>query len=505
MLAAGAAIAVVILGATVWREFLPELDEGSIWLHAELPPGISLQKATEMVGDLRRVVNEFPEVSYVVTHTGRNDDGTDPWTPSHMEAAVGLNPYSAWPAGETKQELIRRLTAKLDEQPGFEIAFSQPIIDSVLDKVFDPHSALAIKVFGDDFNELRRIGKDIITLVHTIPGVTDAAIDQYTPLPQITIKVDREATARYGINVADIAALISTGIGGSAVSQVFIGERHYDVTVRFPSDARNSPEAIRNLVLTSSDGALIPLSQVAQIKLQTGESMINREMNHRYLLVKLDYQDRDLAALVAEVTQAIAQKVSFDRKKYHIEWGGQFEGQKRAETRFRLIIGMVLAAMMVLLYAEFGLLRQVFLIVGVVPLATLGGLIALHATGITLNVASGVGFIALFGVAVMNGVIMVANLNRVREQGGSLFEAVLAGAGERLRPVLMTAAVATVGMLPAALATGVGSDVQRSLATVVAGGLIPATLLTLVHHPDVLFRVGTAGGTARAAGSRHSE
>jgi cobalt-zinc-cadmium resistance protein CzcA len=487
MLAAGAAVAVVILGATVWREFLPELDEGSIWLHAELPPGISLQKSTEMVADLRRAVNEFPEVSYVVSHIGRNDDGTDPWTPSHMEAAVGLNPYSTWPAGETKHDLTARLTAKLDEQPGFEIAFSQPIIDSVLDKVFDPHSALAIKVFGDDFNELRRIGNDIIALVHTIPGVTEAAIDQYTPLPQIAIRVDREATARYGINVADVADLISTGIGGSAVSQVFIGERHYDVTVRFPPDARNSPEAIRNLVLTSSDGALIPLSQVAQIKLQTGESTINREMNHRYLLVKLDYQDRDPAALVEEVTKAIAEKVSFDRKKYHIEWGGQFEGQKRAETRFRLILGMVLAAMMVLLYAEFGLLRQVFLIVGVVPLATLGGLIALHATGITLNVASGVGFIALFGVAVMNGVIMVANLNRVREQGGSLFEAVLAGAGERLRPVLMTAAVATVGMLPAALATGVGSDVQRSLATVVAGGLIPATLLTLFIIPTFYF------------------
>jgi cobalt-zinc-cadmium resistance protein CzcA len=487
VLSIGAAIAVIVLGATVWREFLPELDEGSVWLHAELPPGISLQKATEMVAELRRVVNEFPEVSYVVSHTGRNDDGTDPWTPSHMEAAVGLTPYNTWPAGETKQDLIRRMTSRLEQLPGFEIAFSQPIIDSVLDKVFDPHSALAIKVFGDDFNELRRIGKDIIGLLNTIPGVDDAAIDQYTPLPQIAIKVDRAATARYGINVADVAALISTGIGGGAVSQVFIGERHYDVTVRFSPEARNSPDAIKNLVLTSSDGALIPLSQVAEIRVQTGESMINREMNHRYLLVKLNYHDRDPNSVVAQVTKAIADKVSFDRRKYRLEWGGQFEGQQRAERRFKLIFGLVLAAMMVLLYAEFGLLRQVFLIVAVVPLATLGGLTALHVTGTTLNVASGVGFVALFGVAVMNGVIMVANLNRVREQGGTLFEAVLVGAGERLRPVLMTASVATVGMLPAALATGVGSDVQRSLATVVAGGLIPATFLTLFIIPTVYF------------------
>jgi cobalt-zinc-cadmium resistance protein CzcA len=486
-LSVAAAIAVVVLGATVWREFLPDLDEGSIWLHAEMPPGISLQKATDMVADLRRVLSGFPEVASVVSYIGRNDDGTDPWTPAHMEATVTLHPYNTWPAGETKQDLVTRMSAQLEKLPGFEIAFSQPIMDSVLDYVFDPHSALAVKVFGDDFNELRRIGKAIVRVADAVPGVTDAAIDQYTPLPQVSIKVDRAATARYGINVADVVNLISTGIGGNAVSQLFIGERHYDITVRFPAEDRNNPEAIKNLVLTSSDGALIPLSQVAEVKLQTGESMINREMNHRYLLVKLNYHDRDPLSVVADVSKAIDQKVTFDRQKYHIAWGGQLEGQERAEQRFRLIVGMALAAMMVLLYAEFGTLRQVFLIIGVVPLATLGGLIALHATGTTLNVASGVGFIALFGVAVLNGVIMVANLNRVREQGGSLFEAVLAGAGERLRPVLMTAAVATVGMLPAALATGVGSDVQRNLATVVAGGLIPATLLTLFIIPTFYF------------------
>jgi len=230
----------------------------------------------------------------------------------------------------------------------------------VLDKVFDPHSALAIKVFGDDFNELRRIGRDIIAVLNETPGVTGAAIDQYTPLPQLTIKVDREATARYGINVADVVDLIKTGIGGEAVNQVFIGERHYDVTVRFPAEARSSPEAIGALVLTSSTGALIPLSQVATIKLKTGESMINREMNHRYLLVKVEYENRDAAALVAEVDKAIGQKVKFDRARYRLAWGGQLEGQQRAEARFRLIIALVMAAIMVLLYAEFGLLRQVF-------------------------------------------------------------------------------------------------------------------------------------------------
>ncbi len=471
------------LGATVGREFLPELDEGSIWLQVQMPAGISLTKATEMAADLRRAVRAFPEVSYIVTQLGRNDDGTDPWTPSHIEASVGLHPYGTWPSGETKQNLIARMAAKFRTMPGFDVGFSQPMIDGVNDKIAGAHSELVIKIFGDDFNELRRIGKEIVDILEATPGTADVSIDQEPPLPQIAVKVDRAATARYGINVADVSDLIKTGIGGDPVSQVFIGERRYDTTVRFPASARSSPEAIGNLVLTSSSGALIPVSQVAQVVLQTGESTITREMNHRHLTVKLNYRGRDLSSLLADAHKQVDEKVSFDPDKYSIEWGGQFENQRRAEARLALILGLVLGLMVVLLYAGFGILRQALLILGAVPLAALGGLIALHATGTTLNVASGVGFIALFGVAVMNGVIMVANLNHVRERGVPLFEAVLIGAGERLRPVLMTASVATVGMLPAALATGIGSDVQRGVATVVAGGLIMATLLTLFIIP----------------------
>jgi cobalt-zinc-cadmium resistance protein CzcA len=297
--------------------------------------------------------------------------------------------------------------------------------------------------------------------------------------------------------------LIQTGIGGGAVSQVFIGERHYDVTVRFPEQARNSPEAIGSLPLTSSTGALVPLAQVAHIQLQSGESTIDRDMNRRHLMVKLNYHDRSLPALLAAAKRAIAEKVSFDTSRYRLEWGGEFESEERAEARFGLIFGSILGLMIVLLYAEFGRLRQVALILGVVPLAMLGGLTALHVTAVTLNVASGVGFIALFGVAVMNGVIMVANLNRLRDSDVPLFDAVLIGAGERLRPVLMTATVATVGMLPAALATGVGSDVQRSLGTVVAGGLFPATLLTLLLVPTFYFVIERLAATrARAVATR---
>jgi cobalt-zinc-cadmium resistance protein CzcA len=502
VLAGAAAAAVIWLGATVGREFLPELDEGSIWLQVEMPAGISLSKAAEMAADLRNAVREFPEVSYVVTQLGRNDDGTDPWTPSHIEASVGLKPYNTWPAGETKHHLIARMAERFRTMPGFDVGFSQPMIDGVNDKIAGAHSQLVVKIFGDDFNELRRIAKEIVEILENTRGATDVAIDQEPPLPQIAIKVDRQAAARYGINVADIADLIRTGIGGDAVSQVFIGERRYDTTVRFPPAARGSPEAIGNLVLTAPGGALIPLSQVAQVALQTGESMITREMNHRHLTVKFDYRDRDLSSLLAEAEQKVRESVSFDPDKYRIEWAGQFENQQRAESRMLLILGLVLALMAVLLYGGFGVLRQALLILGVVPLATLGGLIAVHATGTTVNVASGVGFIALFGVAVMNGVVMVANLNRIRETGAPLSEAVLIGAGERLRPVLMTASVATVGMLPAALATGIGSDVQRALGTVVSGGLILATLLTLFILPTfylVLERRAERRAAAAAA------
>jgi len=483
-----AVAAIVGLSVTIWREFLPDIDEGSIWLHGEMPAGLSLEKASEMTAELRKVLLEFPEVEYVVTHTGRNDDGTDPWPPSHTEASIGLKPYSEWPSGGSKKDLIARMDERLHQMPGFDLTFSQPIIDSVADKMFDPHSQIGLKIYGEDFDELRRVGHEIVEVLSTLRGTSDVAIEQQPPLPQIVVKIDREAMARYGINVSDVTDLITIGIGGGAVSQLFIGERRYDTTVRFPAAARNNTEAIGSLLLTSSSGALIPLSQVARIQMQLGESTITREANRRHLTVKLNFRDRELPSLVAEANKAISEKVSVDPRRYRLEWGGVFEKQQRAEARFRLILAMILGTMIVLLYAGFGILRHALLILGVVPLATLGGLIALHVTETTLNVASGVGFVALFGVAVLNGVIMVANLNHfVRDRGMALADAVVAGACERLRPVLMTAAVASVGMLPAAMATGVGSDVQRSVATVVAGGLIPATLLTLFIIPTFYY------------------
>ena len=484
---AGVLLGVVVLGATVGREYLPELDEGSIWLQIQLPSGISLQKGAEMADTVRKAVREFPEVSYIVTQLGRNDDGTDPFTPSHIESSVGLYPYDTWKSGWTKHDLIAHMNARLAKIPGIRVGFAQPIIDGVNDQVSGAHSQLVIKVFGPSFDTLRDISRQIVGILNQVQGAVDVAIDQEPPLPQFMINVDRAAIARYGLNVADVANLIRTGLGGAAVTQVYVGERQYDVAVRFPESARNNFDAIGDLVLTASNGAQIPLSDVAKIGVRTGESTITHENSQRQLTVKLNYRNRDLSSLLEEAQTRIQNEVKIDHQQYHIVWAGQFENQQKAESRLGLILMLVMGLMLVLLYVEFAKVRIALLILGVVPLAIFGGLIALHITGATVNVASGVGFIALFGVAVENGIIMVANLNRMRKADLPLRRAVVEGAVERLRPILMTATVATMGMLPAAMATGVGSDVQRGLGIVIVGGLVTTTLLSLFGLPALYF------------------
>jgi cobalt-zinc-cadmium resistance protein CzcA len=480
-------IAVVFMGMTTGREFLPTLDEGALWLQVQLPSGVSLDKASEMASTLRRTLREFPEVSYAVTQLGRSDDGTDAWSPSHIEAPVGLTPYATWLKGETKEEFLRRLNARLQQLPGFSIGISQPISDMVDDAVGGTHSPLALRIYGDDPAELRGLAGRIVTALQHVEGTVDASIFQEPPIPQIVIDIDRTAIARYGINIADVTGLIQTGIGGEPVSQMYVADRVYNVTTRFSAETRNNPDKLGELILTSASGAHIPLSEVASIRRTMGESTISHEMGQRELTIRINFFGSAMSDYLAAAQASVRQAVSFDTTKYQLEWAGQFESLKRAQLRFVLVLALALSLMLIFLYAEFGKIRQALLILGIVPLATLGGLIALHITGETLNVATGVGFIALFGVAVQNGIILVANFNRVRDQASSLHEAVLIGAVERFRPVLMTATVATVGMLPAALATGVGTDVQRGVATVVVGGLIVATLLTLFILPAFYF------------------
>ncbi|WP_267849241.1 efflux RND transporter permease subunit [Robbsia betulipollinis] len=477
---------VIVLGANVGREFLPDLDEGALWLQVQMPSGISLDKAIEMSNELRHAAREFPEVSYIVTQLGRNDTGTDPWTPSHIESAVGLTSYDSW-RGETKAQFIQRLDARFKRIPGMSVGISQPIVDGENDMVGGAHSALVLRVYGDDFKEMRRIGDDIVAVLKTVRGTNDASIFQEPEIPQLVIATDRAAAARYGVNIADVNVLIQNAIGGAPITQVYLADRTYNVTLHVPRSTVADREALGRLALTSTSGARVPLAMIAHIGLRTGESTIAHEQGKRQITIRIDNRDRALSDYLADAQRKIDADVHFDRVRYHLEWAGTFENARRAQTRMAISLSIVMGIMLVLLIANFGNARQAVLVLGVVPLATLGGLTALHLRGYTLNIATAVGFIALFGVAVQNGIILVSNVNRVREQGGPLRDAVLAGAVERFRPVLMTATVATAGMLPAALATGVGTDVQRGLATVVVGGLAVATFMTLYILPVFYF------------------
>ena len=481
-----AALLAIVLGGVVGKGFLPELDEGSIWLQVQLPPGLSLEKANQMATELRAAAKEFPQVSSIVTQLGRNDDGTDSWTPSHIESSVGLIPYAKWPRGMTKSDLIAKMTARFAQIPGLIVGFSQPMIDGVNDKIAGAHSDLVLKLFATDLVEARKLAEKMCDVLRTVPGSADVAIDQEPPLPQLQVRVDRSAAARYGINVSDIASLIEVAIGGKAIAEVFQGERRYDVAVRFLPRVRSSREAIGDLTIATPSRARIPLSQIAQLELRSGESTITRETNRRHLTVKLNLRGRDLSSFLAEARDRIAKEVPIPQG-YEVRWGGQFENQQRAATRLAMIVPIVLALIFILLYGAFGVLRYAALILVNVPLALLGGMVALIVRGMTLNVSSAVGFITLFGVAVQNGVILVSGLNELRRTGMPLAEAISVGATQRLRAVLLTATVAALGMLPAALAHGIGSDVQRPLATVVVGGLVSATLLTLFVLPALYY------------------
>lgn len=485
-------LALIFLGAvgltiTVGKDFLPPLDEGSIWLQVSLPPGITVEKSKEMSDTLRARTLKYPEVTYVMVQAGRNDDGTDAWTPSHFECSVGLLPYNKWKGGKTKADLINELAAEYAQMPGYNVAFSQPMIDGVMDKIAGAHSELVVKIYGEDFKETRRIAEEVLSTLHKVKGAVDLAIDQEPPLPQLQVIADRDKIAQYGLNVADVSDLIETAIGGKTISQVFQGSKVYDIICRYNEDSRNTPEKIGNLMLTNEAGAKIPLSQVAEVKLNTGESTISREMNKRQLTVRLNLRGNDLTSFLKEAQAKIEANVKYDHAKYNIKWGGQFENQNRAYSHLALIVPMALAIMFILLYGAFGSFQQAGLLMSVVPLALFGGMLALNLRGMTLNVSSSVGFIALFGVAIQNGVLMISQFNMLRKNGYALADAVWEGSKQRFRPVLMTATVAILGLLPASLATGIGSDVQRPLATVIVYGLLFATIITLYALPALYY------------------
>ncbi|MBR3434527.1 MAG: efflux RND transporter permease subunit [Bacteroidales bacterium] len=479
----------VALSITVGKDFLPPLDEGSVWVQVQLPSGISIEKSKKMADDLRHVLKSFDETSYVMTQLGRDDEGAECFSLSHVEAGVGLKPYNTWKSGRTKAELVQAMADSIAKMPGYQVGFSQPIIDMVMDQIAGTHSDLAIKIYSDDIAESRRVAEQVVAAISDIEGATDVAIDQEPPTPQLQISVDRASIAQYGLNVADVTELIELAIGGRAISQIYVGSKVYDVTCRYAERYRNTPEQIGSLTLTNEAGVKIPLSAVADIKMVLGSSTIMREMASRYTLVRVNLRGADLSTFVVEADKRIVQQVKYDPETTHLHWAGQFENRNRAFNRLGLVVPLALVVMFILLIFAFGKVRQAGLLMFVVPLALFGGMAALNVRGMTLNVSSAVGFIALVGVAIQNGVIMISHINNLRLRGRDLRTAVVDGATHRMRPVLLTASVAVLGLFPASISTGIGSDVQRPLATVIVYGLLFATIVTLFILPTLYYMV----------------
>lgn len=479
--------ATILLSIIVGKDFLPVLDEGSLWLQVQLPPGVTVEKASEMADTLRQHILKYEEVSYVMTQVGRDDEGIDPFSTSHAECGVGLIPYKEWKRGKRKNDLIAELAEDLGQLPGYEVGFSQPIIDMVMDQIAGSHSDLAIKIFGEDQDEARKIAEQIVSVVELIDGAGDVSIEQEPPLPQLQIEAQRDKIALYGLNVSDVADLIEVAIGGKAISKVFIGNRVYDVICRYTEESRETPEEIGSLLLTSHSGSLIPLSQLAEIRTNTGPAIINREDNERFITVRINMRGRDITSFLKEASQAIEKNIEYDHSQFHLRWSGHFDSQKRAYNRLLLIVPLALALMFLLLFWNFGNFRHAWLQMAMLPFSVFGGMVALNLSGMTFNVSSAVGFIALFGVFTMNGVLMISHTNNLRRRGQSLKDAVVKGATHRFRQILMTSIVAILGLVPASLATNIGSDVQRPLATVIVYGLAFGTIITLAVLPALYY------------------
>lgn len=482
-------IGAVVLSITVGKDFLPTLDEGAIWVQVQLPSGLSIEQSKQMADEMRNRLKAFDETSYVMTQLGRDDEGAECFSLSHIEVGVGLKPYNSWKSKRTKAELVAAMSDTINTMPGYTAGFSQPIIDMVMDQIAGTHSDLALKIYSDDLEKTRTIADQIVNLLSKIPGAGDVAIDQEPPSPQLQISIDRQRIAQYGLNASDVADLIEIAIGGKAVSQIFSGSKVYDITCRYAEKYRDTPEKIAALTLTTEGGVKVPLSAVATVKTSLGASTIMREMNQRYTLVRLNLRGSDLTTFVNEANSLIEKNIDYDHETVHLQWAGQFDNRNRAFSRLLLVIPLTLIVMFILLILAFGNIRQASLLMSVVPLALFGGMLALNIREMTLNVSSAVGFIALIGVAIQNGVIMITHINNLRTEGRPLRNAVVSGASHRMRPVLLTASVAILGLFPASISTGIGSDVQRPLATVIVYGLLFATVITLFILPTIYYLI----------------
>lgn len=493
MVAGSLVVAGLFLFKFLGTEFLPELDEGAIYIRATCPLSVSLEDSRDIANKMRRIIRDFPEVRQVMSQTGRPNDGTDATGFYNIEFHVDIYPKSEWKSGISKEELIEQMKQKLSAFPGIDLNFSQPIMDNVEEAVSGVKGSLCVKVYGDSLAYTEQKAGEIYDVMKGIRGIEDLGVIRNIGQPELRIDLDQNKMALYGVTTADANAVIEMAIGGKAVSQIYEGEKRFQLRLRYLEDYRNNGEAISNLLVPTLRGARVPIKNIATIETRTGPSLIFRDENRRYSAVKFSVRGRDMGSAVAEAQEKVNEKVKLDHG-YEMQWAGDFENQQRATKRLSQVVPISLLIIFIILFIMFGDIKDAGMVLMNVPFAIIGGIAALLITGTNFSISAGIGFIALFGICIQNGVILISvfkkNLQKVKKHEfntHTLEKAIKEGVESRVRPVVMTALMAAIGLLPAALSHGIGSETSRPLAIVVIGGLITATVLTLLVFPLFFF------------------
>lgn len=469
-------------------EFLPELDEGALWVKAQLPMNSSLDQSNEIARKMMTMISKFPEVNHTLAQVGRTVDGTDPKGFFNVEIAVDLKPKKEWPKGVSTESLVDDLNAQLSKIPGILFNYSQPIRDNVEEAVAGVPASLAVKIFGRDFKTLDSLANQVMDQLKTVQGVEDLGVLRNLGQPEFRIELDQQKMALYGVSIADANAVIEMAIGGKAATQLYEGERKFDIRVRYDKEFRNTQDKIQQLKVPTQDGSSIPISEISTIKTLIGPSFVYRDNNARYIPVKFSIRGRDLGSTIQEAQKKVAAHVKLPQG-YNMTWNGEFENAQRAGNTLAQVVPLCLVAIFLILFITYGNAKDAVLTIMNVPFALIGGILALHVTHMNFSISAGIGFIALFGVCIQNGVILISVFRKNLEAKMPLDEAIEHGVISRVRPVVMTALMAAIGLFPAAISTGIGSETQKPLAIVVIGGLVTSTLLTLLILPVIYARV----------------
>ncbi len=469
-------------------EFLPQLNEGALWVEAELPMSISLPEANEISNKMVEVLHKFPEVRQTLAQVGRPNDGTDPKGFYNVQIQVDLVPEKKWTRDITEDELINEMDTELKKYPGIVFNYSQPIRDNVEEAVSGVNASLAVKIFGADFDRLDKAADSVMAQLKNVKGIEDLGVERNLGQPEFRIELNQEKMGMYGVNMADAQSVIEMAVGGKAATELYEGERKFDIRIRYDQPYRADQDAIENLMIPGKNNTKIPVKELADIKTITGPAFIYRDNNLRYIAVKFSVRGRDLGSTILDAQQRVDAHVYLP-KNYYTTWNGEFENQVRASKTLSRIVPICLLVIFLILFVTFNNVKDALLTLMNVPFALIGGILALHITGINFSISAGIGFIALFGVCIQNGVILISVFRKNLDEKMQLNEAIYRGVISRVRPVVMTALMAAIGLMPAAISHGIGSETQKPLAIVVIGGLITSTILTLLLLPVIYSMV----------------